>query len=321
MTLEVTDPISKSTQHLKAVQAERGNPLISFFMSDKMYINEECVIPLYDQLQRISTAEGKPLDIFLYSRGGTTETPWKIVTLIHEYFPYYNVLIPYRAHSAATHVSIGASELIMGPLSELSPVDPTRMHPLLPKDQDGQPIPISVQDLKYCISFLKNEAKDRYTAEAVAEIYTELFRYINPLALGAIEQSYRLARLISRKILETRMDPAKEAKKIQHIVDILSADYQSHAYPINRHEVVHDLGLNGVAPSAPLWKAMWNLFLYYRELTTQSFQDEKSDLKIRYLAFIDSEKYQVALRQVYRLEQDRNGNVGEQILSTQWTRI
>jgi sulfur relay (sulfurtransferase) DsrC/TusE family protein len=291
-------------------------------MSDKVYINEECVLPLYDQLETIKQdSEAKELDIFLYSRGGTTETPWKIVSLLREFFPRYNVIIPYRAHSAATHIALGAQELIMGPLAELSPVDPTRMHPLLPKGSDGTPIPISVQDLKHCISFIRNEAKDRYTAEAVAEIYTSLFEYINPLALGAIEQSYRLARLISTNILETRFDEVKDGKKIAHIVDILSADYQSHAYPISRVEAKDDLGLNTIAPDDQLKQAIWKLYLYYREQANTSYQEDQSATQTRHLAFIDTIQRRIVLRQQYQSVQTEEGATAENILTTQWIKL
>lgn len=312
--------IPDNSELLHNIQSIRGNPLVTFYMCDKVYINEECVLPLYDQLEKIAKKEGKPLDLFLYSRGGTTETPWKIVSLLHDFFPAYNVLIPYRAHSAATHIALGAAEIVMGPMSELSPVDPTRMHPLLPKDPEGNPIPISVQDLKHCISFLRNEAKDRYTAEAVAEIYTALFEYINPLALGAIEQSYRLARLISRKILETNLNPIKDEKKINHIINLLSAEYQSHAYPVGREEVIHDLGLHATRPANELWDNIWELYLYYRENTNASFSEPDGDLHTRNLAFIDTVQSRIVLRQVFQITKDPSGELIEDIISTQWIR-
>jgi len=314
-------PIPPSAELLQEIQKHRGNPILSLYLSDKIYINDECVLPLYDQLQRMEAPRNKPLDLFLYSRGGTTETPWKIVSLIREYFPKYHVLIPYRAHSAATHIALGADEIIMGPMSEISPVDPTRMHPLLPKGPDDNPIPISVQDLKHCISFLRNEAKDRYTAEAVAEIYTALFEYINPLALGAIEQSYRLARLISRKILETHLSPTKDAKKIHHVVNLLSAEYQSHAYPIGRNEVLYDLDLNAVKPSTELWNCMWDLYLYYREQSNTTYKEQETDIHTRHLAFIDTDTERIVLRQNYQVSVTPEGHMVEDILSTQWVRI
>ncbi len=316
-------PLPGNEELIAKIESIRRLPLLTFFMSDKVYINEECVLPLYEQIHSMDKGSAKALDLFMYSRGGTTETPWKIVSIIREYFQRYNVLIPYRAHSAATHIALGADEMIMGPMSEISPVDPTRMHPLLPKDPDGSPIPISVQDLKHCISFLRNEAKDRYTAEAIAEIYTALFEYINPLALGAIEQSYRLARLISRKILETHINPIKDAKKIHTIVNLLSSEYQSHAYPINREEVNFDLQLNGVKPSDELWSAMWNLYLYYREQanTTYEFKDGDLVIQTRHLAFIDSLDKRIVLQQNFTVTEGPNGEMSENIISTQWVEV
>ena len=46
-----------------------------------------------------------------------------------------------------------------------------------------------------------------YTPEAMAQIFTALFDKIHPLAIGAIEQSYALSKLIGMQCLGTHMDP------------------------------------------------------------------------------------------------------------------
>lgn len=55
------------------------------------------------------------LDLFIYSRGGDSDVPWSIVSMFREYCKKgsFSVLIPYRAHSAATVISLGADEIVM----------------------------------------------------------------------------------------------------------------------------------------------------------------------------------------------------------------
>ena len=139
----------------------------------------------------------------------------------------------------------------MGPFAVLGPVDPTRNHPLLPKDAKGEPIPTSVQDLKHCIQFIREQLGEKSPQHDLAQIIAELFKYINPLALGALEQTYNLSRLITKKVLETHKNKLPD-EKIAKIVDFLSGQYFSHAFFISRNDVEKDLGLKVVRPDDEL---------------------------------------------------------------------
>ena len=66
------------------------------------------------------------------------------------------------------------------------------------------PIPISVEDLRHCIRFIREQLEESYQKQNLALIISELFKYINPLAIGALEQSYNLSKLITRKSLGSR---------------------------------------------------------------------------------------------------------------------
>jgi len=201
-------------QLLTKLQDLRKSKVIVFIAGDNVQMRDD-VAPIAFELLR-ELGRNERIDLILNSRGGQTEVPAKLVPLIRNYCDHFGVIIPYRAHSAATHIALGANEIVMGPMSELGPVDPSRTHPLLPKDKDGNPIPISVQDLKHVVDLLKREGPENsYTPEALATIFSTMFEYIHPLAMGAIEQSYALAKLISKKLLATHMDPEKEKDKIE----------------------------------------------------------------------------------------------------------
>ncbi len=289
---------------ISAIEKIRQRPLITLFLSDEVLINDDCVYPLYQQLSQLGKQPA--LDIFLYSRGGTTETPWKVVSLLREFSSHISVIVPYRAHSAATHIALGANEILMGPLSEISPVDPTRMHPLLPHDAQGEPIPISVQDLHHCLRFVRREITNKDKQEKLLDLYEKMFDYVNPLALGAIEQSYQLSRLITRKVLETHMDKVRDEEKIQKITDYLSGHYQSHAYTIGRKEAAEELGLPIVYPDALLAQKIWDLYLYYRDEVLTTIADDHDRIGYRHIAFVDSVRQRNILQHRMGLEQQIN---------------
>lgn len=233
-------------QLIQNLEKARGNGrVIVYWLLDTARISEAIIIPLYDQLMKVGKQE--TIDLVLFTRGGDTEIPLRIVTLIREFCKKFNVLIPYRAYSSGTLIAMGADEIVMTPLGVLGPIDPSRTHPLLPK-REGAPEaePISVQDMRHAIRFILETAKPGndipYTPEAMAKIVTSLFDKIHPLAIGAIEQTYALAKLIGTKCLYTHMDKNTDKDKINSIVDKLCDDYKSHAYQICRQEA-REIGL------------------------------------------------------------------------------
>ncbi len=238
----------------------RGHPVIAYVLTDAAQMADEQMMHLYLHLREIGRQDH--LDLFLMSRGGATEVPWKIVSLYREFTKRFSILVPYRAHSSATLTSLGADEIVMTAMSELGPIDPSRRHPMLPKDEteDGKrtPLFISVQDLRHVLEFLKREMGKDLTPDAAAVVYTALFDKVHPLAIGALEQSWALSIQVARQALETHMDPEVDKAKIDHIVDRLSDHYKSHLYQLNRREAAA-LGLPVKHASAEEEDAMWTL--------------------------------------------------------------
>ncbi|MBW6440533.1 hypothetical protein K0B03_00695 [Patescibacteria group bacterium] len=58
----------------------------------------------------------------------------RLIKLIRSYANEVEMLIPYRAHSAGTLISIGTDKIVMERLVELSPVEPSTGHPFNPEN-------------------------------------------------------------------------------------------------------------------------------------------------------------------------------------------
>jgi hypothetical protein len=231
------------------------------------------------------------LDVFLRSTGGMAEVPWRIVSLLREFTDELGVIVDRLALSGATHIAISADDLVMTPFSALGSVDPTRQHPLLPKDANGNPIPTSVQDLKHLVQFVRDQLeKDQsYQPQDLTLLLTEIFKYVDPLAIGALEQSYRLSKLISKKVLMSHRNPLSD-EQIKKIVDILSGEYYSHAFLISRADVESDLGLPITKPDAELSNMIRNLSEYYDAQFGKiaSVAQNNQGLQIRVGAFLET---------------------------------
>jgi len=108
-----------SKQLISEIEKNRESKVIVYFTGDRplasAMIAEDAVRQLYDHLLSLEFKEGKKrrIDLFLYSRGGDVSVPWRIVSMIREFCEEFNVLIPYKAHSAATLLSLGADTIIM----------------------------------------------------------------------------------------------------------------------------------------------------------------------------------------------------------------
>jgi len=278
------------------IQEKRKNALVSLVLHAGVQLDNSIILPLFEILRKNGITER--LDLFLFTTGGATEVPWRIVSLLREFCSEYYAIIPHIALSAGTHIALGANALVMSEISTLGPVDPTRNHPLLPKDKNDNPIPVSVEDLKHCIKFISQQIEEKYTPSDMATIINTLFNHIEPLAIGAIEQSYMLSRYITQKVLETHLNPNEHEEKIKKIVAKIGGEYYSHSFPITRRDVEKDLGLSVIRPDQELWNSVWNLHLYYQSLLGKEMKltlgfknaqgiEQKEDFFIDILGFID----------------------------------
>lgn len=241
------------TALITALEQSRNSRVLCLTYNDTLAVHAQlsfAVIPPFEQALR-DIGHAPKLDVFLRCFGGMAEIPWRLVSLLREFTDELGIIVSKYALSGGCHIAIAGDELLMTPFSALGSVDPTRNHPLLPQGADGKPIPTSVQDLKHCVEFISAQLGDKHNSQDLAQIISELFKYINPLALGALEQSYSLARLITKKILKMRRTPLdKEA--IEKIVEVLSGEYCSHSFLISRADVEGDLGLSVLKPDNAL---------------------------------------------------------------------
>ena len=318
--------------------ARKENQFVSMVLMDGVQLMPDMILPLFEVLQKIGKT--KHLDVFLYTTGGATEVPWRIVSLLREFCNEFTAIIPFIALSAGTHIALGANELLMSEISTLGPVDPTTRHALLPKDENNQPIPVSVEDLKNCIKFIAQQLKDqgedlKYTPTDMTNIVSKLFEHIEPLAIGAVERAYALSRLLTRKVLETHLNPIKDKEIIDAIVNKIGGEYFSHSFPITRRDVEQELRLKVEKPDADLFSKIWALYEYYRGAfsLTQELQMnfEQKDPKgviigkgvipiiVRILGFLESETERRALLQLRTIKKEGE-DIKEEPIFTRWVK-
>jgi len=252
---------------IEKIEEKRQSKVIVYFTGDRhpfgARIAEDAVRPLYDHLLNLEfDGDKKRLDLFLYSRGGDVSVPWRIVSMIREFCDEFNVLIPYRAQSAATLLSMGADNIVMSRKAELGPIDPTLVKATIGGETAVPPQEIAVEDVNSFLSFVRDRANIN-DQDAVANILTSLVNQIGPLTLGSVNRQHHHIRLVARKLLTSRREKLDE-EKISTIIETLTEKIYSHGHAIGRREA-RDIGLPVEYPDDALENLMWELYLKYEE--------------------------------------------------------
>jgi hypothetical protein len=223
------------------------------------------IIPLFRRhLEAIGEVDS--ITLLLYSRGGDMNVPWRLVNLIREYGRHFNVLVPFRAHSAATLVCLGADKIVMGKMGELSAVDPSVANPFNPPDPMNPlaRVPIGVEDVNAFKDLAKRFGIPADNPQLNAQVFLALASKVDPLALGNVERSYIQIRKLAEDLLCLHIRGAENEPKIKSIVETLTEKLYSHAHLINRHEAKR-IGLSAELAEKIIDSAQWDLFADYSE--------------------------------------------------------
>lgn len=209
-----------------------------------------------DQLEAIGKV--KRLSLILYSRGGDTTVAWSLCNLIRSYCDEFIVIIPNRAHSAATLLSLGADKIFMTKQATLSPIDPSINTPLNPVDPCSKDkMSVSVESIKGFIQLAKEEL-GIIGSEESSEVLKILSSAIHPLVLGDVFRARSHIRMLARKLLEIHFKGNTE--EIENITNFLCSDSWNHNYTIDRKEAKSSLGLNIVKPDGELYSIIKSIY-------------------------------------------------------------
>lgn len=204
------------------------------------------------------------ISLFLYTCGGNTLAAWNIVNLIKQYCDSFEVIIPHKARSAGTLMSIGAETIVMTKQATLGPIDPsinTPMNPQIPNAAPDAKYPVSVEDVLGYIEWAKSELNIKDDI-ALSNILIKLTDQIHPLVLGQAYRAKAQIKMLARRMLNSQM---KKEEQIQKVIGFLCSESGSHDYTINRREARDMLGLNVETPTTELYTIINELYINVRD--------------------------------------------------------
>jgi hypothetical protein len=258
--------IEKRDTLIATLEARLGTRVICYLTGDRPGMETQIgsdIIPLFRRhLEAIGEVDS--ITLLLYSRGGDMNVPWRLANLIREYGRHFNVLVPFRAHSAATLLCLGADKIVMGKMGELSAVDPSVANPFNPPDPMNPlaRVPIGVEDVNAFKDLARRFGVTGDNPELSTQVFLALASKVDPLALGNVERSYIQIRKLAEDLLCLHVGGAEQQGKIKGIVETLTEKLYSHAHLINRHEAVR-IGLSAELADRTIDSTQWELFSDY----------------------------------------------------------
>jgi hypothetical protein len=247
-----------------AIEQERDTKVMTFVTSDRAgvetQIAPDCVDLFVDLLDKIGPT--KRISLILHTNGGQTSAAWRLVNLIRTFCDELEVLIPLKALSAGTLLSLGAHKIVMTKQAALGPIDPSITHPLAPQVPYGNQlarVPVSVEAVRGYLDAAQDLGiKDQ---SAIAQLMIDLSNKVHPLVLGEIFRSRAQIRFLAEKLLAGQVT---DQKKVKEIIDFLAADSGSHDYTMNRREA-ESLGLKIEKPTQEFYQTLRKIHLSYAE--------------------------------------------------------
>ena len=228
--------LTEQTQRLlAAVQKRLQTPLLVYWVSTGGSICQNDVVAA-SRLLGHSKRQSK-VALFLKSDGGNPEAALRFVHLLRQKFERVTLLAPFECASAATMVALGANEIHMGPTSYLTAVDSSLKHDLSPVDHHNYLVSVSQDEVMRILRLWREQ-------RAKGNPYPEIYKYLHPLVIGALDRSSSLSMRICQELLSYHVQSVAKRHRISRA---LNYDYPSHSYPITAGEArrlgleVHDL--------------------------------------------------------------------------------
>ena len=244
------------------LEKEFKSHIIAYITSDRPNMEAQIASDVFDYFVEHLDIIGPcdKISLILYTRGGDVSAARNIVNLLRMFCEQLQVIVPHKAHSAGTIISLGANEIVMTKQATLGPIDPTLLTPFNPVI-NGQTVGVSVEAVKGYLDFLQNELEVS-DESAITSIFLKLSDIVHPLVLGEVYRKKSQIQMMAKQLLKNQVT---DGTKIKKIIDFLCSDSGSHDYTINRREAKNDLGLTIKKPTKKQYQLIKALYDDYNE--------------------------------------------------------
>lgn len=204
------------------------------------------------------------LIVFVKSLGGYGTSALRATHLFRSLYKKITFLIPFESASASTLLAIGGDNIKIGPTGYLTAIDSTTWHELAPPDGDFMPVGISHDELNRTLNLWESKKREKDPNP-----YSKLYKYIHPLAIGAVDRANSLSIKLATEIMSYHLTDLEKATKIS---EHLNSQYPEHAYPITLKEA-QKVGLQAEALEPEMHQELIKLNELYGEMSRTLITD------------------------------------------------
>jgi hypothetical protein len=235
------------------------------------------IFKVIQELDKIKTKkEETGLYFLLESRGGDIYSAYKIINTLRSKCSQLITVVPIRAKSAATLMTLGSDKIVMGPQSELGPLDLPMEHPFF----EGIGYRLSALDGIKPLEFFAN-----LSSQMASQLYSTIRNQLGLSRKDSIEIAFKSSEQFLRPITQ-KLDPwivnmcdrelciaemysiefltkymLKSKKDAENIANELVRNFPEHSFAISA-EKSKDLGLEIIySNDFDLWGKLWEIYL------------------------------------------------------------
>ena len=240
-----------------------GRTVITFFTSFRypVALGDEDVEMVEGLLRTLNLSNG--IAIVINSPGGSGLAAERMINLLRSYSGTgeYWAIVPGKAKSAATMVCLGASKILMGPASELGPVDPQQL------------VRGKFVSVHHIIDSYHKLFRGAVKAKGNLEPYLQQLSNYDAREISYLETERDLASDMAVRCLHTgmlsSMTPDEIKRKMQ--VFLLPRHTKAHGRPIY-HDEASRCGLNVELsdPSSQAWQLVYELYIRTSEFVSHN---------------------------------------------------
>lgn len=212
----------KTQNVIAKISAVLSAPLITYWNNPRGSVCQSDVLSLYEVLERLGYHD--TLYFFIKSDGGSGQVSLRLVSLLRQHCNNLIALVPLECASAATMITLGANQILMGPTAYLTAVDTSLNHALSPVDRDNDRVSVSLDELNRVIRLWQAQQSD-----TTDNPYKHLFEYVHPLVIGAVDRAESLSIMVCKELLSHHIS---DEETVNRIASTLNSKYPSHSYPI-----------------------------------------------------------------------------------------
>ena len=216
----------------------------------------------------IDVDPGDDLHLLLDTPGGDGEAAIRLVRQAQSRCRELSVIVPDQAKSAGTILALGAHRIVMGPTSDLGPIDPQFLY------SDGR-----IAAAKAILA-----AFDRAERQVLEFPETALFHATmlsDVTALAAQQARDAISRTSSQLLEALAANPQRDADTVEalakRLAPLLIVDADSHAAVVSGSVAAdHGLPIENLDAADPQWRAIWRLWTRYFALPEDTVYESAS---------------------------------------------